>query len=147
MKCNVKMGRAFYEKAAAELNQWGQDPDSARLATLMSAGELVKPGKTSQPSGEKGRGVAAAESCAKATCEEEPSEVDNGGSMDMEVDSLSGDSLEGDTVAPAAPSELLTLPPLHSWMQSGRLVKSQGFCFVFCCCCFIFIIFFCVCVS
>ena len=87
MKCSVKMGCTFYEKAAAELNQWGQDPDSARLATVMSAGELVEQEKPSQPPDGKGRGVAGVELCGKAACEGQ-GETDDGGVVDMEVETV-----------------------------------------------------------
>ena len=38
LRFRVKMGQRFYQRAAAELKQWGQDPDTARLAAMLIKG-------------------------------------------------------------------------------------------------------------
>jgi len=53
LRFHVKMGRSFYQRAAAELEQWGQDPDSVRLAAILTEGGGGNGGREEEREGSK----------------------------------------------------------------------------------------------
>lgn len=123
MKCDVNMGGAFYERAAAELDQWGQDPDAVRLATMAAKRDRSAKEAEEKKKQEEDKAVKVLDEKAKnlrvSKEEEGRSKEERHGNVDCQVTDMDIDnSFE---VCPEGTTQSeLPATPLQSWMESDR---------------------------